>query len=154
MSLRDSVHCYIVYILSIDVVQAVEMLQSWLNAYWIIQGLTKGDISAEPPLEGVGDTAHRSPEPREGALLELRSRVPCTVSFARGQEHAVHFALAGLRPVRPSSLPPTLAVQLSHAATMWASLHGELPICWVRKPSTPCTPFGPPSTSCPEDALL
>ena len=35
-------------------------------------------------------------EIREGLEVELGRRLPCSVSFTRGQERGVHFAIVGL----------------------------------------------------------
>lgn len=39
---------------------------------------------------------------REGLEVALHRRLPCSVSFTRGQERSVHFAIVGLPEVRPA----------------------------------------------------
>ncbi len=74
------------------------------------QGLLEGDVPAAPPapLAGVSEAALRGAELREGAPLEPGARLPCTVSFTRGQERAVALTVAGLPPARPPPVPGPL----------------------------------------------
>lgn len=68
-------------------------------------------MAAAPPapLAGVNEAALRGRELREGADLDPGPRLPCTVSFVRGQERSVALSVAGMPPVRllpPLSLNP------------------------------------------------
>ena len=53
-----------------------------------------------PPLASVSEAALRGCELREGADLDPGPRLPCTVSFVRGQERSVALSVAGMPPVR------------------------------------------------------
>ncbi|KAK9825468.1 hypothetical protein WJX81_005951 [Elliptochloris bilobata] len=64
------------------------------------QGLVGGDVADAPPtpLAGVSEAALRARELREGAELDPGPRLPCTVSFSRGQERSVALSVAGMPP--------------------------------------------------------
>ena len=64
-------------------------------------------------------------EVREGLEVELHRRLPCSVSFTRGQERSVQFAIVGLpQVVSPSGLLylSGLCLCLSHSCLYGARL--------------------------------
>ena len=64
-----------------------------------MQGLLQGRIAEKCPLGDVSEEAMKEREVREGLEVELHRRLPCSVSFTRGQERSVHFAIVGLPQV-------------------------------------------------------
>ena len=65
-----------------------------------MQGLLQGTIGEKCPLGDLSEEAMKEREVREGLEVELHRRLPCSVSFTRGQERSVHFAIVGLPQVR------------------------------------------------------
>ena len=72
------------------------------------QGLLQGAIAEKCPLGDVSEEAMKEREVREGLEVELHRRLPCSVSFMRGQERSVHFAIVGLPQVRHTLHIPVL----------------------------------------------
>ncbi|BDA41766.1 probable protein CLEC16A homolog at N-terminal half [Coccomyxa sp. Obi] len=60
------------------------------------QGLLEGSIAEKCPLTPVTEEGVKEREVREGAHVALTSMLPCNVSFTRGQERTVYFAIVGL----------------------------------------------------------
>ena len=87
------------------------------------------------PLAGVSEAALRGAELREGAPLEPGARLPCTVSFTRGQERAVALTVAGLPPARP----PPVSGPAAGRHGVWqgwymGGMHGSSPrLCDIPK---------------------
>ena len=69
-----------------------------------MQGLLQGRIAEKCPLGDLSEEAMKEREVREGLEVELHRRLPCSVSFTRGQERNVHFAIVGLPQVRSTAL--------------------------------------------------
>ena len=68
------------------------------------QGLLQGRIAEKCPLGDLSEEAMKEREVREGLEVELHRRLPCSVSFTRGQERNVHFAIVGLPQVIATAL--------------------------------------------------
>ena len=64
-----------------------------------MQGLLAAKIDEKCPLGDLSEEAMKEREVREGLEVELHRRLPCSVSFTRGQERSVHFAIVGLPQV-------------------------------------------------------
>lgn len=64
-----------------------------------MQGLLEGSIAEKCPLTPVTEEGVKEREVREGAHVALTSMLPCNVSFTRGQERTVYFAIVGLPEV-------------------------------------------------------
>ena len=75
-----------------------------------------------PPLASVSEAALRGCELREGADLDPGPRLPCTVSFVRGQERSVALSVAGMPPVR-------LLAMLRGGAPRGAGCRRSLSVC-------------------------
>ena len=65
-----------------------------------MQGLLQGKIAERCPLGELSEEAIKGREIREGLEVALHARLPCSVSFTRGQERSVQFAIVGLPQVR------------------------------------------------------
>ncbi len=63
------------------------------------QGLLQGRIAEKCPLGDLSEEAIKGREIREGLEVALHARLPCSVSFTRGQERSVQFAIVGLPQV-------------------------------------------------------
>lgn len=63
------------------------------------QGLVAGSIVEKCALPPVSEEALKEREIREGSTVPLTTHLPCNVSFVRGQERSVHFAVVGLPTV-------------------------------------------------------
>ena len=64
-----------------------------------MQGLSDGHVGKSAPLLDVDEAALKANELREGTALTLAPSIPCSVSFAPGQERRVHLGLHGLEQV-------------------------------------------------------
>ena len=62
-----------------------------------------GQVDEQLPLLQSNEAVVRAHELREGQPVSLQSAVPCTVSFAAGQERQVLLGLHGLPQVQSSS---------------------------------------------------
>ncbi len=85
-------------------------LQGWLHLQYescvqfvswnvLPQGLLEGSVAEKCPLAPVTEEGVKEREVREGAHVALPAMLPCNVSFTRGQERTVHFAIVGLPEV-------------------------------------------------------
>ena len=87
-----------------------------------MQGLLAAKIDEKCPLGDLSEEAMKEREVREGLEVELHRRLPCSVSFTRGQERSVQFAIVGLPqvicPFRLLHLSG-LCVSLLHSGLVW-----------------------------------
>jgi hypothetical protein len=70
----------------------------------MLQGLIEGHVAEKCALPAVSEEGVKEREVREGTQVVLSSFLPCNVSFVRGQERSVHFAIIGLPEVGPQTL--------------------------------------------------
>lgn len=82
------------------------------------QGLLEGTVSEKCPLTPVTEEGMKEREVREGAQVALTAVLPCNVSFTRGQERTVHFAIVGLPEVQ----------LISHALRISQKQHPFVPL--------------------------
>ena len=89
---------YICLAMGIDCLPGLELVP--FDHMMCMQGLLQGVIAEKCPLGDLSEEAMKEREVREGLEVELHRRLPCSVSFTRGQERSVHFAIVGLPQVR------------------------------------------------------